>query len=197
MNAKLSRTKQTLDRLAAESRQKQAELRQQASENRADRVETAQRLRQVVIRASLDGTILDLRAKPGLVASADEVLLELVPSDNLEATVYVSNQDLAFVRPGQPADVGVEAYDPSKFGRISATVNLIGTDSLPPDEIYNFPHFPVNLKLDKQVLEHQGRAYPLQAGMAVTANLKLEQRTLLDLFFSAISRSGDAIRTIR
>ena len=106
VNAKLSRTKQTLHRLGAESRQKQAELRQQASENRADRVETEQRLRQVVIRASLEGTILNLKAKPGLVASADEVLLELVPSDNLEATVYVSNQDLAFVRPGQHADVG-------------------------------------------------------------------------------------------
>jgi len=197
VNARLNSTQQSLQRLEAESRQKQAELRREASANRADRVETEQRLRQVVIRASLEGTILNLKAKPGLVASVDEVLLELVPTDNLEATVYVSNQDLAFVRPGQNAELAVQAYDPNKFGRIPATVYLIGTDSLPPDDTYDYPHFPINLKLDQQVLEHQGRAYPLQAGMAVTANLKLEQRTLMELFFSAISRSGDAIRTIR
>ena len=197
VNARLSSTQQSLQRLRAESKQKQAELRQQASENRADRVETEQRLRQVVIRASLEGTILNLKAKPGLVATVDEVLLELVPSDNLEATVYVSNQDLAFIRPGQNADLAIKAYDSNKFGRIPATVVLISTDSLPPDDVYDYFHFPINLKLSKQVLEYRGRAYPLQAGMAVEAHLKLEQRTLLGLLLSTISRGGDAIRTIR
>lgn len=197
VNANLSQSRQSLQRLAAESRQKQAELRQQAAQNRAERVENEQRLRQVVIRATLNGTILNLKAKPGLVASADEVLLELVPDDNLEATVYVSNKDLAFVRPGQEADLAVEAYDPAKFGRIPATVRLIGTDSLPPDDTYNFPHFPIHLKLANQSLQHEGKAYPLQAGMAVTANIKLEKRTILDLFFRAFVRSGDTIRTIR
>jgi hypothetical protein len=33
--------------------------------------------------------------------------------------------------------------------------------------------------------------------MAVTAQLKLEKRSLLDLFFSGLLRTGDAVRTIR
>lgn len=197
IDARLQRSRETVQKLQAESLQKQAELRREAAENRADRVETAQRLRQIVIRAPLDGTILNLMAKRGLVARADEVLLQLVPFDNLQASVFVSNRDLAFVRPGQQAELTVEAYDPLKFGRIPATVKTIATDALPPDETIAYPHFPVTLALSRQTFSSQGKEYPLQAGMAVTANLKLEQRTILDLLLSAISRSGDSVRMIR
>lgn len=197
IDASLKKNRETVQRLMAESMQKQAELRREAAQNRADRVETAQRLRQIVIRATLDGTILNLTAKRGLVARADEVLLQLVPNDNLEASVFVSNRDLAFVRPGQQAELSIEAYDPIRFGRIPAKVKTIGTDALPPDDTYNYPHFPVSLTLSRQTLSNYGRDYPLQAGMAVTANLKLEQRTIMDLLISVIGRSSDSVRTIR
>ncbi|MCS5692041.1 HlyD family efflux transporter periplasmic adaptor subunit [Cyanobium sp. FGCU-6] len=197
VNAKIERNEQSIERMAAESRQKQAELLQQAAENRASRVETEQRLRQVVVRATLDGTILNLKAKPGQVVAGGEVLLQLVPLDSLEAQVFVPNRDLAFVRPGQQADLTIEAYDPARYGRLPAKVTTIGTDALPPDDTYKFPRFPVSLRLSRQTLEHEGKQHPLQAGMAVTAQLKLEKRSLLDLFFSGLLRTGDAVRTIR
>jgi multidrug resistance efflux pump len=108
-------------KLAAESSQKQAELAQQQAENRANRVATGEKLQRVVLRAPLTGTILNLKAKPAQVVAAGEVLLQLVPSDSLRAEAFMSNQDLAFVRPGQRADLSVASYDPNRYGTIGAT----------------------------------------------------------------------------
>jgi HlyD family secretion protein len=184
-------------KLAAESSQKQAELAQQQAENRANRVATGEKLQRVVLRAPLTGTILNLKAKPAQVVAAGEVLLQLVPSDSLRAEAFMSNLDLAFVRPGQRADLSVASYDQNRYGTIGATVRTIGTDALPPDETYKFERFPVSLRLDRQYVQNEGKRYPLQAGMAIAVDLRLDKRTILDLLVSSMLNSTDSVRTIR
>jgi HlyD family secretion protein len=197
LEAQLRQNRDERIKLRAESLQKQAELARSQAENQANTVENTERLQRVVLRAPVAGTILNLKAKGSLVVGAGEVLLQLVPSDSLRAETFVSNQDLAFVRPGQSADIGFAAYDRSKYGTIAGTVGTIGTDALPPDATYKFTRFPISLKLSRQYMESGGKRYPLQAGMALTADLRLEKRTVLDLFMSAVLRNADAVRTIR
>jgi len=184
-------------KLRAESSQRQAELARVRADNQANTVENTERLQRVVLRAPVAGTILNLKAKGSLVVGANEVLLQLVPSDSLRAEAFVSNQDLAFVRAGQTADIALAAYDRSKYGTIGGTVSTIGTDALPPDTTYEFTRFPIDLKIARQYVESAGKRYPLQAGMALTADLRLEKRTVLDLFMSSVLRNTDAVRTIR
>ena len=184
-------------KLMAESMQRQADLARSQAQNQASTVENRERLKRVILRAPVAGTILNLKAKSRQVVGAGEVLLQLVPNDNLRAEAFIRNQDLAFVRRGQSADVAVQAYDRNKYGTIRATVSTIGTDALPPDETYNYARFPIGLTLERQDLESGGKRYPLQAGMAISADLRLEKRTVLDLFSSAVFRNADAVRTIR
>lgn len=186
------------DKLRAESSQKQAELSRQQADTRASQLETETRLGRITLRAPVRGTVLNLKAKTGaVVTEAGEPLLQLVPTDNLQAKVFVPNRDLAFVFPGQQADVSVEAYDRSRYGLLPAQVSVIGTDALPPDDVYNFSRFPITLKLSSQALRRDGQTFPLQAGMAITADLKLEKRTLLELFFSRILSSARALQGMR
>ena len=184
-------------KLAAESRQRLAELARSQAQNQANRVENRERLQRVVLRAPVAGTILNLKAKTRQVVGAGEVLLQLVPDDSLRAEAFVNNQDLAFVRPGQTADIAIQSYDRNKYGTIQASVSTIGTDSLPPDATYRYSRFPIGLTLSRQYIESEGRRYQLQAGMALTADLRLEKRTVLDLFGSAVLRNANAVRTIR
>jgi HlyD family secretion protein len=197
LRAQLAQNHDQRIKLQAESSQKQSELAGQLAENRASRVETSQRLQQVVLRAPAAGTILNITAKVGQVVGAGEVLLQLVPTDNLRAEAFINNRDLAFVRPGQKADISVQAYDRSKYGTIDAKVTTIATDALPPNETYNYPHFPIGLQLQRQHLEAEGKRYPLQAGMAIAAELRLEKRTVLELFLSSFLNTTNAVRTIR
>lgn len=197
LQAQLRQNAEERGKLRAESQQRQAELARTGAENLASTVENREQLRRVILRAPVAGTILNLKAKTSQVVGAGEVLLQLVPTDSLRAEAFVSNQDLAFVRKGQTADIAIQAYDRSRFGTIRGTVTTIGTDALPPDETYKFTRFPIGLSLSRQYLDAQGKRYPLQAGMALTADLRLEKRTVLELFSSAVFRKADAVRTIR
>lgn len=197
LTAQLGQNREQRIKLQAESRQKRSELVSQLAENRANQVETGQRLQQVVLRAPFAGTVLNLSGKRRQVVAGGETLLQLVPRDSLRAVAMVSNTDLAFVRPGQRVEINVLAYDRTKYGTVPATVTTIATDALPPDETYNFPHFPVALKLNKQTVSSDGTQFPLQAGMAISAEMKLEKRSVLELFFSSFLRTTDAVRTLR
>lgn len=197
LRSQLQQNRDQRIKLQAESSQRRSDLAKELAENRANRVETRQRLQQVVLRAPFAGTVLNLTAKDRLVVGAGEVLLQLVPKDSVRAEGFVSNADLAFVRPGQQADISVAAYDRAKYGVIPATVSTIATDALPPNETYNYPHFPIGLKLERQYVEADGKRYPLQAGMAITADLRLEKRTVLELFLSSFLNTTDAVRTLR
>ena len=199
LEARVRSTRAEIDRLQAESKQKEAQVASDLSASRASLVATRSRLRQIVLKAPFQGTILDLSAKPGQVAINAQPLLKVVPSDNLQARVDMPDADLAFVRPGQSAELEFPAYRRDKYGWLPATVLSIGTDALPPDETseLDVPRFPVKLKLARQYLEVDGKRFGLQAGMALTANLKLDKASILELWFSRFSGGARALRTIR
>ena len=197
LRAQIDQSRQEELRAVAESQQKQAEMAGEEATLRADAIETQEKLRQVVLRAPVNGSVLDLQAKTGLVVGAGEALLRIVPSDNLQARVEVPNADLAFVREGQTAKVSVQAYDRNKYGTIDATVKTISRDAVEAKAASETPKFPVTLLLARQTLLHEGKQYELQPGMAVSADLKLDRRSILDLLMSRFTNGADALRTIR
>jgi hypothetical protein len=46
-------------------------------------------------------------------------------------------------------------------------------------------------------VRRDGQTFPLQAGRAVSADLKLEKRSMLELFFSSISKATRSIQGMR
>lgn len=197
LRAQIDQSHQDELRAIAESQQKQAEVAGDEATLRAEAVETQEKLRQVVLRAPVNGSVLDLQAKTGLLVGAGEALLRIVPSDNLQARVEVPNADLAFVREGQTAKVAVQAYDRNKYGTIDATVKTISRDAVEAKAAGETPKFPVTLVLARQTIEHKGKTYELQPGMAVRADLKLDRRSILELLMSQFSNGANALRTIR
>lgn len=180
------RTLAGLDHQYAETR---AQLRRdlQASQTRLERIR---------LRAPVAGYVLDLKAQSGQVAGPDSPLLKLVPRAELAAEAMVSNQDLAFVEPGQKAMLSLRAYDPATYGQLSAMVQTVGRDALPSANQGEPALFPVGLELSSQQLERNGKSFALQPGMALEAQLQLRRVTLLRLLFSRINRGLDAVRSL-
>jgi hypothetical protein len=46
-------------------------------------------------------------------------------------------------------------------------------------------------------MRRDGLSFPLQAGMAVSADLKLEKRSLLELMFSSVSKATRSLQGMR
>ena len=186
----LAEARQEEQTLSFESQRTQAELR-------ADLVDARSQLDLVTLRAPVNGTVIDLKAQTGQVANGNEALLKLVPNDELQAQTFARDADIAFIRPNQTAEIALTTYDKSLYGTLPATVSLVSQDALPPAPPYDYPHFPVTLELSSQRLQSNGKSFALQPGMALNAQIKLQKLTPLQLLFSRLTRTTDAVRSMR
>ncbi len=144
-----------------------------------------------VLTAPSDGLVFDVEASAGSVVGATETkpLLKVVPQDSLRAKVYLPNKAIGFVQVGQTADISIDTFPAHDFGYVPSKVERIGSDALTPEEQTQVLgtqveglHFPVILHLEQQSIPLPNKSsVPLQAGMALTADIKLRERRVISL----------------
>jgi hemolysin D len=189
----------------ANLREVQAELvklRQESLRNLADLerqlVEVNKAREYEVLRAPLAGMVFELKpSSPGYAAAANETLLKVVPGGTLEAKVFLTNRDVGFARPGQEAQVRVDAFPFTQFGSIPGRLKTIGTDSLPPDQQNPLPRFPAYVSLERPFLEKNGTRHQVTSGQTVSVNLVVRDKRVITLLTDAVQKAIDSLRRIR
>lgn len=192
-NQRIAEIESQLMKLIIENDKRLAETTSQISR-------TEQNLEYSELRAPVAGTVFDLQAFPGFVPqpSQAEVLLKIVPDDHLIAKVYITNQDIGFVREDMPTDVRIDSFPFSEFGDIKGELIWVGSDALPPDQFNQYYRFPAKIKLDAQYLEVNDRQLALQSGMSVSVNIKVrENRTVLSLMTELFTEKVDTLKQAR
>lgn len=150
------------------------------------------------LRAPVSGTVFDLQpTSPGFVANSSEPILKIVPTDSLVARVFITNQDIGFVETDMPVDVRIDSFPYSEFGDVEGSLIRIGSDSLPPTEVYPFYRFPVEIALEQQFIDVNGREVQLQSGMSVSANIKVRKRRVITLFTDLFTTKIDSLKSVR
>ena len=83
------------------------------------------------LKASQHSVVKDLATHTaGTVVQPGTVLLTLVPKEEtLRAEVWISNEDIGFVREGQPVKVKFAAFPFQKYGMVEGTVEHVSADS--------------------------------------------------------------------
>lgn len=156
-----------------------------------------QTLKYQEITSPVDGTVFELKATPGYVASNTAPILKIVPEDTLVAEIYITNKDIGFVREGMDVDVRIDSFPFQQYGDIKGKLIWVGSDALPPDQIYQFYRFPAKVELDRQTLKISGREVALQSGMAVNTNIKLRNRTIMSIFTDLFVQKVETLKFIR
>jgi len=155
------------------------------------------------LRAPAAGLVKDLATHTaGTVAAPGTILMTLVPEgDKLVAEVWVSNQDVGFIRPGQDAKLKLVTFQFQKYGMIEgrvAHVNADATeapspntrsDSLSRDRPMGPLAFRALLDLNRQELLADGQRYPLQPGMQVAGEIHLGTRTVMEYLLSPVQKA--------
>jgi HlyD family secretion protein len=119
----------------------------------------------------------------------------------LRAEVWVSNQDVGFVRPGHPVKVKLTAYPFQKYGMVDATVIQVSADATEApsantrsDALFGRDRpmgplaFRAIVELKAQTLESRGTKYALTPGMQVVAEIKLGERSLMEYLLSPVQK---------
>jgi HlyD family secretion protein len=168
----------------------EANLRQ-ISELDQQITQARQQLQYGELTAPSDGIVFDLEVARGSVvaANADKPLVKVVPQDALQARVYLPNRSIGFVRVGQPVELSIDTFEASRYGYVPAVVQRIGSDALTPEEQAQVLgtqaeglHYPAVLRLEQQGIQLNRKAVPLQAGMTLTADIKLRDRRFINIF---------------
>jgi hemolysin D len=152
------------------------------------------------LKATQDSAVKDLATHSiGTVVQPGTVLLTLVPqNESLRAEVWLSNDDIGFVKQGQSVRMKFAAFPFQKYGMVQGRVEHIGADAsdatqegmsnaapgATPRSTYK-----ALVALDASALEADGTRFPLSAGMQANAEILLGTRTVLEYLLSPMQKA--------
>ncbi|KZR61780.1 Hemolysin secretion protein D, plasmid [Prochlorococcus sp. MIT 1303] len=188
------------ERQRARLNQQIVQLKAQLGDLGSSLTEQNVKLRYQEIRSPADGMIFELQpSAPGFVANGNEPILKVVPFDALHAKVEIPSSDIGFVSVGQNVDISIDSFPATDFGVLEGSIKRIGSDAIPPDQSKGRRdyRFPADIKINTQQLElKNGNSLRLQAGMSLTANIKLRSVTYLQLLLGSFKDKTDSLRQL-
>ena len=155
------------------------------------------------LKAPHDGIVKDIATHTvGTVVQPGTVLLSIVPGDErLLAEVWISNEDIGFVRKGQEAKLKLAAFPFQKYGVIEGAVEHVSADAA-DDSSTNNSSWSAKASRESRSLVYRalvtpksmclvmkGRRYPLTAGMQTNAEIRLGDRTVLEYLLSPVRKA--------
>jgi HlyD family secretion protein len=198
---------QTLSRLHADKAAYVAEFRQQVGEDlvqaRRERDAAAKQLEKAarrnavtVLEAPADAIVLEVAQRSvGSVMKEAEPLYTLVPLNSpLEAEVLVEGRDVGHVNTAALTRVKLEAWPFQKHGTLQGEVRTLSEDVFSPDPKKDGdarPHYKARIKISSAELRNVPDHFRLIPGMAVTAEIKAGDRSVISYFLYPLLRGLD------
>ncbi len=210
--AKLAAEKQkTASQFIADNESKSEEAERKALDTAQQLAKARAKLARTRLYAPTDGTVQQLAVTTvGQVVTTGQQLMILVPDGGpLQVQIYVSNADIGFVKLGQDAAVKIDSFPFTRYGALHGKVARIASDAIdeqaahraeaneanlvnsatmqPSSAPPNFV-FPVTIALEESAIRVEGGDIPLTPGMTVTAEIKTDDRRIVDYLFSPLAK---------
>lgn len=154
------------------------------------------------LKASQDGIVKDLATHTsGTVVQPGTVMLTLVPKGELlKAEVRVSNEDIGFVRKGQPVKIKLAAFPFQKYGMVDGVVEHVGADAVDANaqeagasnaerQAAKPLTYKALVSLKAMSLDADGERLDLGAGMQATAEIFLGRRSVMEYLLSPVQKA--------
>ncbi|HIE1294891.1 MULTISPECIES: HlyD family secretion protein [Burkholderia] len=145
--------------------------------------------RELVITAPETGTATAVIAEPGQMVDTTHPLASIVPSDaHWQAYLFVPSAAVGFIHVGDPVLIRYQAFPYQKFGQYEASVVSIARTALSSAELATSggpidrdgSYYRITVALNAQQVTAYGKPQPLQAGMALKADVLQERRRLYE-----------------
>nr|WP_252350156.1 HlyD family efflux transporter periplasmic adaptor subunit [Gluconobacter cerinus] len=171
---------------------------------------------ETVIDARVSGTVDGIRVSVGQRVAAGQPLASLLPDNTqLFAELYVNSQAIGFVRPGQRVLLKYAAYPFQRFGLHEGTVVEVTksplperTGSVPKDERDSETSasatspstqgdiYRIRVRPDQDYVLAYGKQEHLTPGMAVEAEVAIDQRRLYQWLLDPVMSASATLRSV-
>lgn len=144
------------------------------------------------IRSPVDGIVNSLEINTiGAFVQAGTKLMDIVPvSDTLIVEARLKPSDVAFVIPGQDANIKLTAYDFSIFGGLTGKVENVSADSIVDPETRE-TYYVVRVRADSATLSYRDRELPVLPGMVTSVEILTGKKTILQYLLKPINKARD------
>ncbi|MFN0041515.1 MAG: HlyD family type I secretion periplasmic adaptor subunit [Burkholderiales bacterium] len=208
LRASIDQSRKKLAQITSNYRQ---QLQNERAEANAQRLRLEQELGKqdyrrglLELKAPQDGVVKDLATHTsGTVVSPGTILMTLVPhNDPVKAEVWVTDTDAGFVEVGQPVKLKVGAFPFNKYGMAKGVVEHVSADAaeLPDtrerdrrdtrEHVMPPSGFRTLVRLESLFLERDGKQFRLTAGMQVSAEVNLGNRTVMEYLLSPVQKTA-------
>lgn len=190
----IAAVKQSLDQIPLVLAAKQGATWQALSQNDQQLVQNEPQ-KDVVLRAPADGLVSTLLVKSGQPVAAEQPLLSVLPKGStLQAQLLVPSNAVGFIRPGNRVVMRYQAFPYQEFGLQYGNVASVSLSALNSDEVTLLtgggspqPLYRVLVDLQQQQISAYGRSNSLRPGMAISAEILLNRRSLWQWAFMPLS----------
>jgi hemolysin D len=118
--------------------------------------------------------------------------LKIVPeNEKLIAEVWVSNQDIGFLRKNQSVTVKVDTFDFTRYGWIEGKLLIISSDAIEDKDLGLVYKAVIELSKNHLIIDEQ--PVNLEPGMSISAEIITGQRTLLSYLLSPMMETLDDV----
>lgn len=148
---------------------------------------------QYELKAPIAGIVESLVYRDaGAAVEAPQELLKIVPeNEKLIAEVWVSNQDIGFLRRNQLAAVKIDTFDFTRYGWIEGKLLNISSDAIDDKDLGLVYKAVIELSTNHLIID--GQTIKLESGMSVSAEVKTGQRTVLSYLLSPMMEALDDV----
>ncbi|WP_306154319.1 HlyD family efflux transporter periplasmic adaptor subunit [Roseovarius sp. MMSF_3281] len=169
----------------------EAEVQASVMRGRSDQLE------RLVFHAPMRGIVKDIAVTTiGGVVPPGGNLMTIVPMDDqLLIEARISPRDIAFIHPGQEAQVKLSAYDYAIFGGLSGEVVTISPntvrDEVNPEQVY----YRAYIRTREDFLTNKaGKRFPIVPGMIATVDIRTGEKTVWQYLVKPFNRAQEALR---
>jgi len=131
---------------------------------------------------------LSINTVGGVVTEAQQLMLIVPDSEQLEVEVFLENKDIGFVHEDMTAEIKIHTFPFTKYGVIDGEVTTISDDATLDEQrglIYG-----MHLLMKNNTLWVEGKKVKLIPGMAVTAEMQTGERRIIEFFLAPLLRHG-------
>ncbi|WP_057972669.1 HlyD family type I secretion periplasmic adaptor subunit [Lysobacter antibioticus] len=169
-----------LAKTAKEYQDSLASVRVEVSNLAQKLVRAKEKVRLQTLRATVGGVVQQLAVHTrGGAVQAGQQLMVIVPNEkSLQAEVMVLNGDVGFVRPGQSVELKIDSFAYTRYGTVPGKILNVSRDAVKDDRLGLV--FPARVELRRLHMASDGKTFPLQAGMGLSAEIRTGRRRVID-----------------
>lgn len=155
---------------------------------RQELVKAEQRFTLQQLRAPVSGTVdqLIVTTIGGVVEPAQKLMTIVPDKEPLEVEAWIENKDIGFIETGQPAENKVNTFQFTKYGTIQGKIVNISHDAV--DDEKRGLIYETRIKPETNSMTINGKEVRLSSGMAISAEVNLGERRLIEYILSPLLR---------